>query len=443
MENVTLQNETRPSYPENEQSSVLRDGNINKKRKGNFVHHYGKVRLIHQSETNKCIENDVSKALSLALRLNVSPINMQAHAGHPFYALTVKKLRIVALEIRVGVKRDWKRVNILNALLDKINRINAAIRCQRYLRGFFVRRWLFCRGGKISFESALNETDFFTLDPIISIPHAFICAILDGKGFSHVFTLHSLTVLLKQATVVVIGNTNNIPLGIINPYTREVFQVKTVKCIVDFCFLSYMLLRTNSNIEMDWKLLGRILEGLKPDASIGDPGQQARNQKQRHREETQLFFSERRLMNTRTRIVNLFIDVDLLGNYSNINWFLDLNLASLIYYAIILYEIWEYRGRIPEETKTNICPFHSPFSDNIDMIRFLLNENAGETLERIYPFDFETTRKYCIQSMENMVYMSADIHYRKLGSMYVLMALTTISKAARNSLPWLYENLYN
>jgi hypothetical protein len=42
-----------------------------------------------------------------------------------------------------------------------------------------------------------------------------------------------------------------------------------------------------------------------------------------------------------------------------------------------------------------------------------------------------------------MVYMSSDIHHRKLGTMYILMSLTNVSRAARLSLPWLFDGLQN
>lgn len=358
----------------------------------------------------------------------------KSETKHPFHKLTVKELRQVALEFRVGIKRGWKKIDILDALLNHMLVMNAVKVCQRYIRGYFVRRWYASRGVKSTFKNAMNETDFFTLEPLKNIVSTTLCGIIDNNKFSYVFHLHSLTALIKQATELNgYGMRNNKHFELINPYTREVFEEKNVKCIVDFCFLSY-LLRTEIVDEVPWNLIGGILKGIRPDA---------RSRTQRHYEETQCFLTERRLLDTRARIVNLFIYVDLLGNYSNINWFLDLNLGSLIQFATILKEVWEYRGRIPEEIKKRICPFHNPFA-GLGVVRNLLVDYGTidyTYLGERYLLDLETTRTYCIHVMENMVYTSDDIHHRNLGALYILMSLTGISRAARNGLPWLFDGL--
>ena len=43
--------------------------------------------------------------------------------------------------------------------------------------------------------------------------------------------------------------------------------------------------------------------------------------------------------------------------------------------------------------------------------------------------------------MENLIYSSVDIEYRKIGALHSLTALTVVSHGARRALPWLYESL--
>jgi len=43
--------------------------------------------------------------------------------------------------------------------------------------------------------------------------------------------------------------------------------------------------------------------------------------------------------------------------------------------------------------------------------------------------------------MENMVYGTRDIEYRKLGALHLLSILTVVSEEARQSMPWLYESI--
>ena len=57
------------------------------------------------------------------------------------------------------------------------------------------------------------------------------------------------------------------------------------------------------------------------------------------------------------RVRLLFIEIDTLGNYSNHEWFSNLDRRSFIRYFRILRDIWIYRAQIPSIIKFKICPF--------------------------------------------------------------------------------------
>ena len=56
------------------------------------------------------------------------------------------------------------------------------------------------------------------------------------------------------------------------------------------------------------------------------------------------------------KILNLFQNMDSLGNYTNMSWFNNLNKDSLILFLNELIDIWNYRASIPDSVKREICP---------------------------------------------------------------------------------------
>jgi hypothetical protein len=131
-----------------------------------------------------------------------------------------------------------------------------------------------------------------------------------------------------------------------------------------------------------------------------------------------------------TRIQELFIEIDLLGNYTNYLWFLNLDRRDYVRLYRVLYDIWNYRGHLSREMKQKICVIEDPF----------YNING----DRLYLYDapYEIIQEMCLRIYEKMVYCGIDEEHRKIGTLHALSALTVISLPARNSIPWLYESLY-
>ena len=129
------------------------------------------------------------------------------------------------------------------------------------------------------------------------------------------------------------------------------------------------------------------------------------------------------------RISELFIEIDLLGNYTNKEWFVNLELRDYIRLYRKLYEIWYYRSNLSREVQNSICPYYAPF-DGI-FTRPLLHSELG--LNQI--------KTACLIVLENMVYSGINIEYRKIGTLHALSALTLVSVPARESMPWLYESV--
>lgn len=131
-----------------------------------------------------------------------------------------------------------------------------------------------------------------------------------------------------------------------------------------------------------------------------------------------------------TRIQGLFMEIDLLGNYTNMSWFTSLGRREYIRLYRIMYEIWNYRGGLTSETKIKICivadPFHEISRRNLDF----------------YQISMEMMQEICVKVMEYLVYCGIDDEYRKIGALHMLSALTVVSTPARMSMPWLYESIH-
>ena len=129
------------------------------------------------------------------------------------------------------------------------------------------------------------------------------------------------------------------------------------------------------------------------------------------------------------RALSLFQNIDALGNYSNLVWFISLNRNQLIKFIRELMDIWNYRAQLSNETKRNICPpIGDPFRNlSIPYI------NTEQNLWNV--------RKVLLDIMEKLVNSGIDRDSKSLGAYYVLGALTLVNTEAATSLPWLFQSV--
>jgi hypothetical protein len=121
------------------------------------------------------------------------------------------------------------------------------------------------------------------------------------------------------------------------------------------------------------------------------------------------------------KVLSTFQHINSLGNYADHNWLLELDAIQLTRFLSELNDIWAYRAGLTNETRMLICgtnPFYT--------IR-----NAS----------YDELREITLITVNNLVYSGETDEYKQLGAMYVLTALTTVSFAAANALPWLYASV--
>jgi len=129
------------------------------------------------------------------------------------------------------------------------------------------------------------------------------------------------------------------------------------------------------------------------------------------------------------RTLDLFQNIDSLGNYSDPSWFLLLPRNQMIKFVRELIDIWTYRAQLTSEMKKKICP---PFGDPFRNVNFsyLHSEENNENVKKIV-----------LTILEKLVNTGVDNDSRTLGAYYVLGALTLVSENAASSLPWLFQSV--
>ena len=136
-----------------------------------------------------------------------------------------------------------------------------------------------------------------------------------------------------------------------------------------------------------------------------------------------------RLKSFSERVRLLFIEIDQLGNYTQQQWFSELDRRNYLRFYRILKDIWTYRAQIPQNVKSKICPLWDPF--------MIISSNSINMIE----LDLEQLQTICITIIEDMIYTGIDVEYKTIGAFHVLSALTFVNLDARASMPWLYESI--
>ena len=297
------------------------------------------------------------------------------------YNFTLAQLRQIAKHHKQLCSGN-KQV-LIERLQSFLSMSSHAVKIQRVFRGF-IRR-IYCKlKGPAYMDRTLctNETDFYTLDDLSSVPDRQFISFCDADGFIYGFDVLSLYNLILKG-----GLTSE------NPYTRKPFPDNLINRIRFLIRLS-IVLKEPIKIRLDT--------------------------------ETAHQTSKQRLDQ---RITGLFQDIDALGNYTDSTWFSTLSPIALVRYARELHDIWTYRAQLTQETKSRIAPPHGdPFRGGLVQLR------SPDVTPAVL-------KKSVLSIMENLVRSGIDRDSKVLGSYYVLAALTLVSQPAAEALPWLFESV--
>ena len=264
---------------------------------------------------------------------------------------------------------------------------NASV-IQRVWRKSYYMVYSKLRGpARFNRKICVNETDFFTMDDLKSIPFKQFFSFKDTDNMVYGFDIMSLHNLF-------ISNDK-----LLNPYTRNPINMKVRRNFNSILYFSKIL---KDPIQLDANEEPETTENLQNNNTITHDS-------------------------IVTRAVNLFHDIDILGNYTNPMWFLELQKPQLLLLFRELFDIWSYRSQLSEQVKNEICPNGFPFL-NIHLY------NLSNSPLKDVQFSI-------LGIMETMTRSGINQHSKYLGSTYVLCALTLVNTSAADALPWLYESV--
>lgn len=322
----------------------------------------------------------------------------------------------------------------------------SATTIQRIFRGHIIRFCTKLRGpAYIRRDICVNETDFYTLEPLKDISYKSFFSYIDDQQYIYGFDICSIISLISKTT------------HSINPYNRAEFPYKATVALhglynitkivfpeiwvehyasqpskIDnplsqIIVFSYSTTTPMTTSSQNPSTITNTI--IRPNSQRTTPNITDRRTRIEYQREMNRDLEHIRSRPLETRVRELFIEVNLLGNYADSRWFMELDRIRLARFYQSYYDWWHTRSRMTHETQQNICIFDDPFSD----VHLLY----------VYPTTtIEVYREACLRLMENMVYGSRETEYRTLGAMQMLSILTMVSLPTRTAMPWLYESLY-
>lgn len=287
-----------------------------------------------------------------------------------------------AYKLKVSGNKEQLKYRIYNFL-----RLSTKVkRLQRLFKKNYMIKYNSLHGpARLNRGICVNDTDFYSMDDLTDIQYDNFYSFKDKDGKIYGFDILSLyKMFVKQKNVTNPYNRNEIP----NHVKEDIrFLLRKNKYYINFA-------NGGENI---------IIE------EIGNSHQ----------------LSQKQRINLRT--IDVFQKMDMLGNYTDTEWFLSLDRPKLIRFIREISDIWHHRAELTPQVQAQICPYGNPFR-TVNL--YGLPSIPDETLQRI-----------SLTLMENLVNTGIDRDRKYLGSSYVLCALTLVNENAAQCLPWLYESV--
>ena len=296
---------------------------------------------------------------------------------------TVQQLKQMCKYYKQKVSGNKSQLNFL--LYNFLKHSYFSIKIQKAFRGKLIRDFYRFKGPAfIKRDLCINDTDFLSLDDVKKIPNNQFFSFCDNDKNVYAFDICSIYNLILQN-----GNRTQ------NPYNRKELSGEIISNARNVIRLS-KLLDININIDVE--------------------------------DETKELSAKKK---QEMKVLNIFAKIDELGNYSDAKWFNSLDKDGLTKFLFELYEIWNFRAQLSNETKCEISPPNGrPFRHNVFV-----------NINNIRNLGFECLKRKSITVMENLLLNGVSKDSKSLGAYYILGALTLVNNDAAQSLPWLYQSL--
>jgi len=225
-----------------------------------------------------------------------------------------------------------------------------------------------------------NKEDCGTLDSIYDIPIEYYIDYQDDDGFIYAFDIRTLELINKNDEYV-------------NPYTQKHFT-KNNNFLTKFKTKMNCIKENNTKLKYDSPKL---------------------TEEQRYHQ----------------FLIRVFQKFDMLGQYTDIAWFDNMDLQDLKRFYKNCYDMFEYRAQLSHEIKRKIVKdgiFFNTFNYTLNAFK---NKN-----KRLLQFEI-------LREMERIVDEGDDKEYKTLGANLILTVLVEICPAAANALPHLVQSSFN
>lgn len=233
---------------------------------------------------------------------------------------------------------------------------------------------------------AQNETEVYSMEPIVRIPKLYFFSYKDAQNYIWAFDIRSLSHSLNEGK------------SLANPYTREAFAQSTIQKVRErIAFLrkrKYPILYLSAGED-----------ALSPE--------QIWNQK----------------------VLDVFMKLEALGYSAACAWFNSLTLEDHHDFYRGIYELWDYRLGLSSMEKESIVPFYSRGQQRLfrNIPEIVVRENHN----------LKWWQKQNLNLILNMITRSMDKTRQALGATYVIMGLVQVSEDAAEAYPWVAETLEN
>jgi hypothetical protein len=282
----------------------------------------------------------------------------------------VKDLRYSLAEYKlsiIGKKEDLvnRLSEYFSILVEYEPYINDIIKIQRFYRKYKIKKIFNVRGpGYFDRDLCINDYDFFTCDDKNEIDNDYFISYIDHNKNIYCFDTRSVIKLLENSK-------DNKP---INPYNLVPFPISFID-------------NTHNIINLlHEKKVYNDIEAVKM------------TKEQLHRD----------------KIVKVFQKLDDLDNHTKIEWFTNLTHKNLIKLYYSLADIWNYRAGLSDHLRECIVPGGNLFKVSVNQLQLLKDKNKIQSI--------------ILKVIEKLVDSADDKSDRILGSLYVLTALSEVSK---------------
>ena len=231
-------------------------------------------------------------------------------------------------------------------------------------------------------EACTNDSDFFSVERLVDISGVMFFSFIDGDKHAYGFDIRSIHTVVQKAKM----TAGALPE---NPYNRSELPPRVTRRIA-----ALVRWLTARHAPTEW-------EPLVPPT----PEQQAR-----------------------MKIVDLFGKINEHGYYTSPDWFIELDTRDQRRLYAELFEIWNVRAELSSVDKNRIVPGYSG-----RLFRHAPWALIDATLESYQKLNMGIIRAF--------ISTAEDRSDRILGAMYVVGALTKVSREARRAYPWLYETI--